>query len=183
MSRQKRVSLFCDKIMYICPIEAWTNDWNSVKSKCFNNAGSAQLQCMSIVQPQDSWAFNWRSSPFSHFLLQIDTFGKWLRCLTYVCYVNLQKLRFLEKNSDNLSRLGPLPPWISLRPKFMITNIQSYLQECLMPGHFAHFIFLVCLTNELRCLKCFLHSSQSQPTPRLWVPSRCFFMLQRWLEE
>ena len=31
------------------------------------------------------------------FLLQIDTFGKWLRYLTNVCYVKLKKLRYLDK--------------------------------------------------------------------------------------
>ena len=34
------------------------------------------------------------SSPF---LFQFDTFGKWLRCLTNVCYVNIKKLRYLDK--------------------------------------------------------------------------------------
>ena len=31
------------------------------------------------------------------FLLQIDTFGKWLRYPTNVCYVKLKKLRYLDK--------------------------------------------------------------------------------------
>ena len=31
------------------------------------------------------------------YLLQIDTFGKWLRCLTNVCYVKLKKIRYLDK--------------------------------------------------------------------------------------
>ena len=33
----------------------------------------------------------------SPFLLQIDTFGKWRRCLTNVCYLKLKKLRYLDK--------------------------------------------------------------------------------------
>ena len=45
------------------------------------------------------------SSPF---LFQFDTFGKWLRCLTNVCYVNIKKNSDIWTNSDNLSRLGPL---------------------------------------------------------------------------
>ena len=31
------------------------------------------------------------------FLLQIDTFGKWCRCLHNVCYVKLKKRRYLDK--------------------------------------------------------------------------------------
>ena len=30
-------------------------------------------------------------------LLQIDTFGKWCRCLHNVCYVKLKKRRYLDK--------------------------------------------------------------------------------------
>ena len=30
-------------------------------------------------------------------LLQIDTFGKWCRCLHNVCYVKLKKCRYLDK--------------------------------------------------------------------------------------
>ena len=31
------------------------------------------------------------------FLLQIDTFGKWCRCLHNVCYLKLKKRRYLDK--------------------------------------------------------------------------------------
>ena len=30
-------------------------------------------------------------------LLQIDTFGKWCRCLHNVCYLKLKKRRYLDK--------------------------------------------------------------------------------------
>ena len=32
----------------------------------------------------------------SPFLLQIDTFGKWCRCLHNVCYLKLKKRRYLD---------------------------------------------------------------------------------------
>ena len=44
---------------------------------------------------------------FSPFLLQIDTFGKWLRCLTNVCYLKL-KNSDIWTNSDYMSLLRPL---------------------------------------------------------------------------
>ena len=31
-------------------------------------------------------------------LLQIDTFGKWYRCLHNVCYVKLKKRRYLDRS-------------------------------------------------------------------------------------
>ena len=56
------------------------------KNQIFNMAKSACLQCIS----EASTGGTGLSSPF---LLQIDTFGKWLRYLTNVCYVKLKKLR------------------------------------------------------------------------------------------
>ena len=46
----------------------------------------------------------------SPFLLKIDTFGKWLRYLTKVCYVKLKKNSDIWTNSDNLSPVEPLLP-------------------------------------------------------------------------
>ena len=49
-----------------------------IQSKTFNMVESACLQC-------ESWSFYFRNSPGlldSPFFIQIDTFGKWLRCLT-----------------------------------------------------------------------------------------------------
>ena len=43
----------------------------------------------------------------SPFLLQLDIFGKLLKCLTKVCYLKL-KNSDIWTNSDNLSRLRPL---------------------------------------------------------------------------
>ena len=67
---------------YICLIEAWTN-------KSFNMAESACLQC-----PKPLTEATVLVRPF---LLQIDTFGKWCRCLHNVCYLKLKKRRYLDK--------------------------------------------------------------------------------------
>ena len=47
------------------------------------------LQCMSYLRTPVASTEGMVLSAL--FLLQIDTFGKWLRCLTNVCYVNTKK--------------------------------------------------------------------------------------------
>ena len=59
------------------------------KSKYFNVAESACLMfTMYVLTPEPSTEGTVQVSPF---LLQIDTFGKLLGCLTKVCYLKLKK--------------------------------------------------------------------------------------------
>ena len=80
--KQKRI-ITTKSVLWSNIFEAWTN-------KSFIMAESACLQCMSsgllnLLLKEQSF------QPF--LLLQIDTFDRWLRCLTNVCYL-------IWKNSD-----------------------------------------------------------------------------------
>ena len=58
-------------------------------------ADPACLQCMSYLRTPVASTEGMVLSALSYF--KIDTFGKWLRCLTNVCYVNTKKLGYLDK--------------------------------------------------------------------------------------
>ena len=51
-------------------------------------------------------------------LLQIDTFGKWCRCLHNVCYVKLKKRRYLDK--CRLSAPAGISGWDIVRQFHMV---------------------------------------------------------------
>ena len=91
--RDKSMSSTCnpihDRNAYICPIEAWTVEEVIVSMQW----GRVWLVCNMV-----SWHLKVMKCPIVDlFLCQIDTFCKWLRCLTKVCYVKLTKIRYLDK--------------------------------------------------------------------------------------
>ena len=53
-------------------------------------------------------------------LLQIDTFGKWCRCLTNVCYLKLKKRRYLDKCR------------LSASAKTIVGTNQNYATPCIV---------------------------------------------------
>ena len=75
--RIRDISRFATKVRIWFGL-VWSRLRAMIQSKSFNMVESACLQC-------ESWSFYFRNSPGlldSPFFIQIDTFGKWLRCLT-----------------------------------------------------------------------------------------------------
>ena len=55
--------------MYICLIEAWINDWNSVKSKSFNNVVSGKTQIIWVgwdLCSEEAGYFPWAEQVFEN---------------------------------------------------------------------------------------------------------------------
>ena len=76
-ARIRDISRFATKVRIWFGL-VWSRLRAMIQSKTFNMVESACLQC-------ESWSFYFRNSPgllASPFFIQIDTFGKWLRCLT-----------------------------------------------------------------------------------------------------
>ena len=95
----------CNKTWF--PTKARECDISHVRSKACNyhvlplviksqETDLSCLQCMSYLKTPVASTEGIVLSTLSY-ILQIDTFGKWLRCLTNVCYVNTNKLRYLDK--------------------------------------------------------------------------------------
>ena len=67
-------------------------------------------------------------------LLQIDTFGKWCRCLHNVCYVKLKKRRYLDKGRLSATA-GIADTNVKILSQFFNLEICSF-------KHKTHFISL-----------------------------------------
>ena len=81
-------------------------------------------------------------------LLQIDTFGKWCRCLHNVCYLKLKKRRYLDKcrlfvPADST---GPAVIWTYIYVKEENT-IHSNWSFCIYHVYFLHMLSNKCKTK------------------------------------